>query len=370
MVDLSVGTPCDPPPQAVLSALAASGSERGYPSSAGSEDLRQAAANWIGRRFAVDVDPANVAACIGTKEFVASTAWYLRLRDPTRDTVIAPAVAYPTYSMGAQLAGCKVVTVDELPGGGVDLCSVPEDQARRALLVWLNSPSNPTGSLSDLEAAAAWGRAHDVPIFSDECYAEFTWEPSQLSTVLADGERGVVAVHSLSKRSNLAGARVGFYAGDPDLVGYLSAVRQHAGLMVPGPIQAAAVAALDDDEHVVDQRERYLHRLERLCAIFCEAGLDARLPGGGFYLWLAVPSWALQAVGPDRVAGAWIFAEALAEAGGVLVSPGDLYGEQGARFVRVAAVQPDERIELVGERMSRSSHPHLGTDADMRRRAR
>ena len=360
MVDLSVGTPCDPPPAAVVAALAGSGTERGYPSSVGAEPFRRAASHWMDRRFGVSVDVANIAACVGTKELVASTAWYLRLRDPALDTVIAPAVAYPTYAMGAQLAGCKVVTAGETADGGVDLRSIPESIAARTVLVWLNSPSNPTGALTDLDAAAAWGRAYGVPVFSDECYAEFTWDPSRASTVLQSGTDGVVAVHSLSKRSNMAGMRVGFYAGDRAIVGYLSAVRQHAGLMVPGPVQAAAIAALDDDEHVVAQRERYRHRLERLCAILGDAGLDACLPDGGFYLWVPVPRWASTAATGAEGGGAWALAEALAETAGVLTSPGDLYGEPGAGAIRVAAVQPDDRIELVGARLSRSSHRHLG----------
>jgi len=369
MVDLSVGTPCDPPPSAVVAALGNSGSERGYPSSVGSEALRQEAARWMRRRFAVSVDAANIAACVGTKELVASAAWFLRLRDPTRDTVIAPAVAYPTYAMGAQLAGCKVVGVDESPDGSIDLRSVPNEFSARAVMVWLNSPSNPTGHLTDLHAAATWGRAHGVPVFSDECYAEFTWDRASPSSVLQAGHEGVVAVHSLSKRSNMAGARVGFYAGDPEIVGYLSALRQHAGLMVPGPVQAAAVVALEDDEHVLAQRRRYLHRLERLCSFMCEAGLDAHTPAGGFYLWVPVPGWASDTAGRDQRSGAWVLAEALAETAGVLVSPGDLYGDAGSGFVRVAAVQPDDRIELVGERLSHSSHPRLGGGARKRQRA-
>jgi succinyldiaminopimelate transaminase len=359
IVDLSVGTPCDPPPASVTAALGGSGSERGYPSSVGSPSMRQAAARWVERRFDVVVDAENLAACIGTKEFVASTAWFLHLRDPARDVVIAPAVAYPTYAMGARLAGCSLMTVDEKPGGGVDLGSVPEGVAARVVMAWLNSPSNPTGSLTDLRAAATWGREHGVPVFSDECYAEFTWDHPRPSTVLEGGIDGVVAVHSMSKRSNMAGARVGFFAGDPEIVGYLSAVRQHAGFMVPGPVQAAAVAALDDDQHVEEQRARYLRRLERLCEIMCDAGLDAHLPAGGFYLWVPVPIWASEAAGHDKGKAAWILTEALVQTAGVLVSPGELYGEPGAGFVRVAAVQPDDRIELVARRLSRSSHPHL-----------
>jgi succinyldiaminopimelate transaminase len=344
MVDCSIGTPYDPPLPAVIEALAASGAERGYPASAGSPQLRAAAAAWLVRRFALDEQPA-LAACVGTKELVASVPHLLRLRTPDRDTVLYPAVSYPTYAMGAELAGCRAVPVPAPAGraGGLDLDAVAPEDAARALLLWSNSPSNPTGGLGDLGAEAAWGRARGVPMFSDECYAEFTWDGPPRS-VLQHGSEGVVAVHSLSKRSNLAGVRVGFYAGDPELVEFLRAVRQHAGLMVPGPAQAAGVAALDDDEHVETQRARYRERLVFLADILGAYGCPVPLPEGGFYLWVPVPS--------GRWPDAWVMAEALATDGGLLVSPGDLYGEDGAGHVRVAVVQPMERLALVGERLA------------------
>ncbi|HVA08375.1 MAG TPA: aminotransferase class I/II-fold pyridoxal phosphate-dependent enzyme [Acidimicrobiales bacterium] len=347
LVDCSVGTPCDPPPRAVIEALASSGSERGYPASAGSPALREAAAAWLQRRFGLstsDVSPESVAACVGTKELVASVPQMLRLRQPTRDTVLYPAVSYPTYAMGAALAGCRAVPVPSCPGelGGLDLAAVDETDAARALVLWSNSPSNPTGGLGDLAAEAAWGRAHGVPVFSDECYAEFTWN-SPPSSMLQSGGDGVVAVHSLSKRSNLAGVRVGFFAGDPELVEFLRAVRQHAGLMVPGPAQSAGTVALSDDVHVREQRGRYAERLAFLAAALSDFGCPVELPAGGFYLWVPVP--------PERWPDAWAMAEDLARRGGVLVSPGDLYGEGGAGFVRVAVVQPIERLQLVADRL-------------------
>ncbi len=344
VVDCSVGTPCDPPPPTVVRALALSGTERGYPSSAGGPAFRRAAADWLARRFGVNVELSAIAACVGTKELVASTPHYLRLRNPGRDTVLCPAVAYPTYAMGATLAGCRAVAVPpERPdGSGLDLDAIDPDDARRALLLWANSPANPSGGLTDLEGLASWARRRNVPVFSDECYAEFTWEGSPRS-ILQSGSRGVVAVHSLSKRSNLAGVRAGFYAGDPELVGYLRDVRQHAGLMVPGPVQAAGAVALADDEHVTAQRGRYLERLELLASLLTSAGCPVAVPAGGFYLWVPVPArW------PD----AWAMAAALAADGGMLVSPGDLYGEGGREHVRVAVVQPDERLRLVGERLA------------------
>ncbi len=338
VVDLSIGTPCDPPPPEVLHALGHSGAERGYPASIGSEALRSAVRDWMSRRFDVEVPVAQVAACVGTKEFVATTPQYLKLRTPSRDTVLYPAVSYPTYEMGATLAGCRAVPVAAAADGGIDLASIAPADAARALMLWVNSPSNPTGALSDLAAAAAWGRAHDVPVFSDECYVEFTWQGAA-STILHSGFDGVVAVHSLSKRSNLAGVRVGFYAGDAELVGYLKEVRKHVGMMVPGPAQAAGVVALADDAHVAGAA-RPLPRPARAAGedavgMVRHRGADA---GGGFYLWF------------DATDG-WEFAERLARVGGALVSPGDFYGAGGANNVRAAVVQPDERIELVARRL-------------------
>ncbi len=314
----------------------------------------------MSRRFGVSVEPAHIAACVGSKEFVASLAWYMRLRAPDRDTVLHPATAYPTYEMSAQLAGCRSVRVPERDGGGLDLSSIDEADAERALLLWVNSPANPTGSLTDLSGAAEWGRCRGVPVFSDECYAEFTWAGPP-STILSSSSDGVVAVHSLSKRSNLAGCRVGFFAGDPDLVTYLAGVRRHAGLMVPGPEQHAAAVALADDDHVELQRGIYSRRLERLSQVFGDSGLAAPIPDGAFYLWVPVPASVHGDSGgashPGLESGAFAFARTLAEAGGMLVSPGDLYGENSTDHVRVAVVQPDDRLELVAKRMA--SHGHL-----------
>jgi succinyldiaminopimelate transaminase len=327
-VDLSIGTPCDPTPPAVLAALTAGDTARGYPASIGTPALRRAAADWIARRLGASVDAAGeVAACVGTKEFVASVPLYLKLRTPSRDTVLYPAISYPTYEMGATLAGCRAV-----PYATLD--DIDEADAQRALCVWVNSPANPTGELHDLAAAAEWGRSRDVPVLSDECYAEFTWTGGP-TTILRAGTSGVLAVHSLSKRDNFAGARIGFYAGDADLVHYLREVRKHAGLMPPGPVQAAAIVALEDDAHVDAQRERYLNRLRRLQELLALAGYPCELPDGAFYLWVAAP-------GGD----AWAAARDLATRAGIVVSPGEFYGPAGAAHFRVAAVQPDDRIEL------------------------
>ena len=350
VVDLSVGTPCDPPPAVVLEALAGSGTERGYPSSIGTAEYREAALAWMSRRFKVDTTGVAVAACIGTKEFVAGLPHWLRLRTPSRDTVLCPLLAYPTYEMGAILAGCRAVTVPTRPDGTMELASISAEDAARALCLWVNSPANPGGHLEDLAAVAAWGRSNGVPVFSDECYVEFTWA-GPCSTILQHGTEGLVCVHSLSKRSNLAGLRAGFFAGDAGLVGYLSRLRQHAGFMVPGPVQHAGAVALGEDSHVERQRAIYLARLERFAEILSQSGIDARLPSGSFYLWVAVPKGFEPHGGAGEANPAWALTRWLAGHGGVLVAPGDTYGPAGSGHVRVALVQPDDRLELVARRL-------------------
>ena len=367
LVDLSIGTPVDPPSPAVLAALGGSDSERGYPPSIGTPELRDAAARWCEERFGVGVDAdAEIAATIGSKEFVAGLPHWLRLRTPERDTVLYPEVSYPSYAMGAELAGCRAVGVPADEHWSIQLDAISEADAERALVLWVNTPGNPAGGLDDLAAAADWGRERGVPVFSDECYAEFTWDgpphtilaPTAADTA-ADRSRGadadadaatrrsrradtdgVVAVHSLSKRSNLAGVRVGFYAGDPELVHYLRELRKHAGFMVPGPAQAAAVAALADSVHVAEQRERYRSRLERLARIVGRFGPEPPLPRGGFYLWAAAPD-----------GDAWAFTRTLLAEVGILVSPGEFYGPSAAGYVRVAAVLTDDTLDMVESRI-------------------
>jgi len=337
-IDCSIGTPIDPPPEFVIEELARALGARGYPPSAGTPAYREAAAAWLRRRFDVEADANDVVACVGTKEFVASLAGFLHLRLPERDTVLYPEVSYPTYAMGATLAGLRAVAVP-MAKGQLDLDAISDDDAARALVLWSNSPSNPTGALDDLERVAAWGRRNNVLAASDECYAEFTWS-SRPRTILEYGTEGVLALHSISKRSNLAGMRAGFYTGDAGVVSYLRSVRQHAGFMVPGPVQDAVALAYGDDQHVEVQRQRYRGRLERLSVALSHLGIDAPIPEGSFYLWCSK-------AGLDG----WGIATLLAERSGLVASPGELYGAAGRDFVRIAVVQPDERIELVASRL-------------------
>lgn len=342
VVDCSIGTPCDPvPPLAAAAAAAATSAAMGYPASAGSPAYREAAAGWLERRFDITADPEHIGACVGTKELVASLPGLLRLRRPDRDTVFYPAIAYPSYEMGAVLAGCRAVPVPLDEHWHLDLSKVDESDARRALLLWVNEPGNPTSSAAtadELAATAAWGLERGVVVASDECYAEFAPQPA---SILQAGSEGVLALHSLSKRSNLAGMRAGFYAGDPEIVTYLVDVRRHAGLMVPSPVQAAAVVAWDDDVHVEEQRLRYQERRALLVDGLAEHGLVHDGGPTAFYLWLRAT---------DGADDGWELAARFAHAG-TLVSPGDLYGPAGGDHVRLALVQPLDRMRLALERL-------------------
>jgi len=338
VIDCSIGTPIDAPPEFVMEVLARGDDARGYPPSAGTVALREAATGWLARRFGVEVSADDLAACVGTKEFVGTVAGYLHLRRPELDTVLYPAISYPTYDMGARLAGLRAVPVP-VQHGQLQLDAIEPDDARRALLLWSNSPSNPTGGIDDLAAAAQWGRDRGVLVVSDECYCEYTWDRAPAS-ILQYGTEGVLALHSISKRSNLAGLRAGFYAGDHDVVSYLRLVRQHAGFMVSAPVQAAAAAAYGDDEHVDVQRARYHHRLELMAKALTSRAIHAAVPEGTFYLWIRREGY-----------DGWELARELAEVAGLLTSPGEFYGDDGRDFVRVAMVQTDEKLALAANRL-------------------
>lgn len=356
-VDLSIGSPSDPPPASIIRALSESNAERGYPPSIGTPEFREAAATWLNSVAGTSIEAADVAATVGSKEVVAGMPHWLKLRRPDLDTILFPAISYPSYEMGADLANCRAVPVPVDDQWRINLDAIDPADAARALCLWVNTPGNPAGGIDDLEAAAAWGRANGVPVLSDECYIEFTWQGKPRS-ILEHGNDGVLAVHSLSKRSNLAGARAGFFAGDADLVYYLSEVRKHSGMIPAGPVQSASVVAFQDQTHVDDQRELYRRRLTRMIDILANIGVEAPMPGGGFYLWAPAPN-----------GDAWALTERLARDGGAVVSPGEFYGVQGAGHVRIAVVQSDAALDLVAERLAatqRSSVRGLRSGAEQR----
>ena len=347
IVDLSVGTPVDPTPKHIQEALRDATEAPGYPLVVGIPELRAAIRDWLKRRDFVDPGDAGVVPTTGSKEMVA---WIPRMLGlGAGDIVLFPDVAYPTYEVGALLAGATPIAVDQ-----GDVSSWPET----ASLVWLNSPSNPTGQVLDreqLREAVEWTRKKGAILISDECYAELPWSPecvengvpSLLDEDVCGGDLyDLLIVYSLSKQSNMAGYRAAFAAGDPRIVHELVEVRKHGGMMVPAPVQAAMVAALLDSRHVTEQRERYRVRRQMLTEALTSAGLTPQsLTEAGLYLWVAPPADWSHMRDQSRALLDWFAAR------GILVAPGDFYGEKGTGFVRIALTATDERIAEACKRL-------------------
>ncbi|HEY7487624.1 MAG TPA: succinyldiaminopimelate transaminase [Streptosporangiaceae bacterium] len=339
IVDLSIGTPVDPTPQAVQRALRAAADAPGYPMTYGTPRLREAAAGWMRRRLGVaGADPDAVLPVIGTKELVA---WLPTLLGAgPGDVVVFPELAYPTYDVGARLSGAESMPADGLLSLG------PVNPK----LVWLNSPANPTGRVlpaEHLRKVVAWARERGVLVVNDECYVELGWsnapDEKPISILHPDvcegSHEGLLAVHSLSKRSNLAGYRAGFLTGDAAVVKELLEIRKHAGMMVPAPVQAAMTAAFDDDAHADEQRARYARRRAALRKAFLSHGFRIEHSAAALYLWATLdePCW-------DTVAR-------LADLG-ILVAPGEFYGAAGSHHIRAAFTATDDRIAAAVARLT------------------
>ena len=334
IVDLSVGTPVDPVAPLIRDALAAASGAPGYPTTAGTPALRASVSAALQRRYGITgLADDDVLPVIGTKELIAWLPTLLGLGPD--DVVVVPELAYPTYEVGAQLAGAQVVRAD----------SVTQLGPQSPTLVYLNSPSNPTGKVLGVEhlrKVVGWARERGALIASDECYLGLGWDAQPVSVLhpsVCDGDHtGLLAVHSLSKTSSLAGYRAGFVAGDPAVVAELLAVRKHAGMMVPTPVQAAMVAALDDDAHEGEQRDRYARRRAALLPALQSAGLTVDDSEAGLYLWATRGE-------PCRDTVAWLAQR------GILVAPGEFYGPRGSQHVRVALTATDERIDAAMVRL-------------------
>ncbi|WTO35278.1 bifunctional succinyldiaminopimelate transaminase/glutamate-prephenate aminotransferase [Streptomyces achromogenes] len=336
IVDLSVGTPVDPVPELIQKALVDAADSPGYPTVWGTPALRDAITGWLERRLgARGITHRHVLPVVGSKELVAWLPTQLGLGPG--DKVAYPRLAYPTYEVGARLARAAYEVYDD----------PRELDPANLRLLWLNSPSNPTGRVltkRELTDIVAWARAHGVLLFSDECYLELGWEADPVSVLHPDvnggSYEGIVAVHSLSKRSNLAGYRAAFIAGDPEVLGPLLQIRKHGGMMTSAPTQAAVVAALGDDDHVREQRERYAARREALRSALLAHGFRIEHSEASLYLWAT------------RDESCWSTVAHLADQG-ILVAPGDFYGEAGARHVRVAFTATDERVQAAVARLTR-----------------
>lgn len=338
LIDLSVGTPVDPTPLGIREALAAAADAPGYPTTHGTGALRTAVAEWFAtRRAAPGVDPAAVLPTVGSKELVATLPAYLGLGPG--DVVVHPRMAYPTYDVGARLAGATPLPAD----------SVDDWRGNRAVkLVWVNSPSNPTGAVmgaAELATVVAAARDIGAVVASDECYAELSWTaeavPSILDPAVCGGSHdGVLAVYSLSKQSNLAGYRAAFVAGDPRIIVDLLEVRKQAGLIVPAPVQAAMEVALRDGAHVEAQREVYRARREMLLPAVRDAGFRVDHSQAGLYLWAT------------RDEDCWETLDMLAEQG-ILAAPGAFYGAAAGRHVRIALTATDAAIAAASSRLAK-----------------
>lgn len=334
IVDLSVGTPVDPTPEVIQQALAEAANAPGYPFTVGLPETRQAVIDWLGRRFGVTgLGLDGVLPVIGSKELISSLALHLGVG--ADDLVVFPELAYPTYDVGAALVGARTLAADSLTAIG------PE----RPKLLWLNSPSNPTGRVLPVEhlrKVVEWCRDRGTILVSDECYLECAWEAEPISVlhpdVCGDSFDGILSVHSLSKRSNLAGYRCAFVAGDPALVGELLTVRKNLGLMMPTPQQVAMAAALGDDDHVAVQHARYAQRRAQLRDAFEGAGFRIDHSEASLYLWAT------------RDEDCWDTVASLAERG-ILVAPGSFYGAAGRHHVRVAFTATDERVTAAADRL-------------------
>jgi succinyldiaminopimelate transaminase len=338
IIDLSIGSPVDETPDVIRVALAAATDAHSYPQTAGSPALQHAIIEWYQRRRGVPgLSPANVLPTIGSKELVALLPFMLGIGEG--DTIVHPRAAYPTYAIGAAMAGAEAVASDD-----------PAEWPESTKLIWLNSPGNPDGrvlGVAELRAAVARARELDAVIVSDECYAELGWDgpwtseriPSILDPRVIEGNRhNVLAIYSLSKQSNMAGYRAAFAAGCSRVLGRLLTVRKHAGLMLPAPLQAAMIAALGDDDHVAHQRDLYRARRDVLLPALLEAGFSVDHSEAGLYLWATA--------GVD----AWESIGMLADLG-ILAGPGSFYGDFFPNHVRFSLTATDERIAAAAERL-------------------
>ncbi|HWI44223.1 MAG TPA: succinyldiaminopimelate transaminase [Nocardioides sp.] len=338
IVDLSIGTPVDPTPRVAIEALSAAADAPGYPLTIGVPELRQAVVDWLaGTHGVTGLGLDQVLPLIGSKEFIATLPSYLGLGP--RDLVGYPALAYPTYEVGAALAGARSLATDSLTAFGPDTPT----------LLWINSPSNPTGRVlpkEHLKKVVDWCRERGVLLVSDECYLDCVWEGEAVSVLHPDvcggSADGILVVHSLSKRSNLAGYRCGFVAGDRTVIGELLAVRKNLGLLMPTPQQRAMAAVLADEAHVAEQHQRYAARRTKLRAALVAAGWTIEHSEASLYLWATK--------GPDGP-DAWQLVDELAGQG-ILVAPGAFYGAAGSHHVRIGLTATDERIDAAVARLS------------------
>ena len=329
-IDLSVGTPVDSTPEFIQQKLSSSSDSPGYPLTVGSPALREAMRTWAVTQLGVTGD-FDVLPTIGSKEFIA---WLPSVLESKK--VLYPKIAYPTYLVSSMIAHAESEAVETDP-----------TQWPEADLVWVNSPSNPTGRVapvSELEEIIKYSVKNKSIIVSDECYINFPADsnaakPVSIFKVATGKNENLLGVYSLSKRSNMAGYRAGLVVGDSALIAKIREVRKHAGMILSAPVQAAMIAALGDEKHVQVQAERYARRRSVLRPALESLGFKVEHTEAGLYIWCSRGEPAMDSVAflADR---------------GVLVTPGHFYGEAGAQFIRVALTATDDEIMRAASRMT------------------
>ena len=351
IVDFGVGDPREETPAIVRDALIdAIGPISSYPRAAGLPPLRRAIAAWVQQRYDVALDPdTQILPTLGSKELVFSLAQAVLDPAAGRDLVLTTAPGYPITERGARYAGGEVVRLPLTEANGFlpDLDAIPEDAWRRAAILWVNYPNNPTGAVAPLSfyrEAAERCRGHDVLLASDEAYSELWFGDAPPAGALQVGDAtNVVVLQTLSKRSSMTGYRSGFAAGDPDLIGSLLRLRPAVGVTPQEFVQRASIVAWGDERHVEGNRARYAAKRAVFLELFARHGL--RVPGSEatFYLWVAVPE--------GRTSLDW--AVDLLDRAGVVVAPGSFFGPEGEGYVRVAMVPPLAECERAAAELDR-----------------
>jgi acetylornithine aminotransferase len=349
VLDFGTGDPQEPTDPHIVEALRSGLRERmGYPAAVGLPELREAVAGWAERRFGVRLDPdSQVVPTLGSKEAIFSFATVVLDPAGGKDTVVVTEPGYPVPERGALFAGGRVVALPlrEERGWLPDLDAMPADTWRRAALVWLNYPNNPTGAVAPLalfERLAGLAREHGFVLASDEAYSELWFDEPPPSALQVGDLTGVVAFNTLSKRSSMTGYRSGFVAGDPVLVSALKAFRPTVGTAPQEFVQRASIVAWADEEHVARARASYARKRELFLELFALKGV--RVAGGPatMYLWIAVPE-------QETSEG---FAERLLDHG-VLVAPGSYLGQSGEGYARLALVPTLAECEQAVEILDR-----------------
>jgi acetylornithine aminotransferase len=339
--DFGLGDPREPTAPLVRDALVAALRETmGYPKAAGLPELREAIAGWLGRRFGVELDPEReIVPTYGAKEAIFGLAQVVVDRAAGRDLVVVTEPGYPVPERGARFAGADVLSLPLREANAFlpDVEAVPPSVWRRAALVWVNFPNNPTGATAPralFESLAALASEHGFLLASDEAYTELWFDEPPGSVLQAESRTNVVAISSLSKRSSMTGFRSGFVAGGAETIDALKLYRPTIGTAPQEFVQRASVAAWNDEAHVAEARARYARKRDLLTGVLGRRGLRVAGGGASMYLWVAVPESETSSAFAARLL-----------ASGVVVTPGTALGPSGEGFVRFALVPTEAECQ-------------------------